>query len=82
MALNKCKCGKLLKSKQGERCPVCTRFRSDILQSARSKSMTEKEIEFLTVERTILFRKRMSEMSKEGKKYKGKCSRSNNLIHA
>ena len=61
MKVNKCKCGKLLKTKVGERCSVCTRFRSDILQSPRSKLMTEKEIESLTLERTMSFRKKMDD---------------------
>lgn len=69
MSLNICKCGKLLKSSFGERCPVCTRFRSDILQSVRSKLMTKEEIESLTLKKTKLFRKRMSEMSLEGEKH-------------
>lgn len=62
MKLHKCNCGKLLKSKQGKRCPVCTRFRSDILKSPRSKTMSEKEIEVLILKRTKEFRKRLSNM--------------------
>lgn len=53
---NKCKCGKIMRTKKSERCPACSHHLRLILKSVAGKSMSEKEIENHVLERTKRFR--------------------------
>jgi len=66
MGINRCKCGKLLKMRNSKRCPVCTRYHTDIIRTNVSKTMTEDEIEALVLERTKKFRRKLSDMANNG----------------
>lgn len=53
---NKCKCGKVMRTKKSKRCPACSHHLRLILKSVDGKSMSEQEIEVYVLERTKKFR--------------------------
>ena len=64
--LNKCKCGRAINNSFAAKCPTCAQYYREIKKTVCGKTMTENEVEVLTLEKTRLFRKRMNKMSNGG----------------
>ena len=65
-SLNKCKCGRVIKKRFAAKCPTCAQYYREIKKTVQGKTMTENQVEVLTLKKTRLFRKRMNKMSNGG----------------
>lgn len=64
--LNKCKCGRVINNSFAAKCSTCAQYYREIKKTVHGKTMTENEVEVLTLEKTRLFRRKMNRMGGGG----------------